>query len=90
MDDGAAARTLHKTSGRPLHAIGNEAIMCPEKIKGQGEQVLGQVRENVFTVTVSTSSRNDPAMSEEDLVQKAALFAEHVAGISSDPKTARH
>jgi hypothetical protein len=66
----------------PLQAIGNEAVMCAADIKGQteGEQVIGRVRDQVFTVTITTSARNDPSMSRDDLKEKTRNIAEQVAG----------
>jgi hypothetical protein len=63
-----------------LRAIGNEAVMCAANQKGQGEQVIGRVRDNVFTINISTSTRNDSLMSREALIQKAGLVAEQVSG----------
>ncbi len=63
-----------------LHAIGNEAVMCAANQKGQAEQVIGRVRDNVFTISVSTSARNDSSMIGEALLQKAGLVAEQVSG----------
>jgi hypothetical protein len=66
----------------PLRAIGNEAVMCAADIKGQveGEQIIGRVRDQVFTVTITTSTRNDPSMSRDDLKEKTRNIAEQVAG----------
>ena len=66
--------------GNPLRAIGNEAVMCPTDKKGQGEQVFGRVRDNVFTIIVSTSAKNDPTMPRDTLIEKAGLVAEQVSG----------
>jgi hypothetical protein len=66
----------------PLLAIGNEAVMCVADSKGQadGEQVIGRVRDQIFTVTITTSPRNDPSMSRDDLKEKTRNIAEQVAG----------
>lgn len=64
----------------PLRAIGNEAVMCAANQKGQGEEVIGRVRDNVFTINVSTTAKNDSSMPREVLVQKAGLVAEQVSG----------
>src|ERR1700742_1462038 len=48
--------------GNLLRAIGNEAVMCPADKEGLGEQVFGRVRDKVFTITFSTSAKNDPTM----------------------------
>jgi hypothetical protein len=63
-----------------LRAIGNEAVMCAANQKGQVELVIGRVRDNVFTISISTSARNDSSMSREALVQRAGLVAEQVSG----------
>jgi hypothetical protein len=59
-----------------LQAIGNEAVMCAADTKAQahGEQVIGRVRDQVFTVTITTSARNDA------LEEKTRNIAEQVAG----------
>jgi hypothetical protein len=66
----------------PLRGVGNEAVMCAADVKGQadGEQVVGRVRGQVFTVTITTSVRNDPAMSSDALKEKTRDIAEQVAG----------
>jgi hypothetical protein len=66
----------------PLQAIGNEAVMCAADTKGQadGEQVIGRVRDQVFTITITTSARNDPSMSRDELKEKTTNIAEQVAG----------
>lgn len=76
----AAYKTRCDRDVNPLRAIGNEAVMCAANQKGQAEQVFGRVRDNVFTITVSTSARNDSSMSRDALVQKAGLVAEQVSG----------
>jgi hypothetical protein len=64
----------------PLPAIGNEA--CAIEVKGQthGGEVIGRVRDQVFTVTVTTSAQHDPFMPKETLEEKAKNIAEQVAG----------
>ena len=65
----------------PLPAIGNEAVLCSGKKNHiAGEQVVGRVRDNVFTIKLSTNAKNDPAMARDALEQKARLVAEQVAG----------
>ena len=57
-------------------------MTCAADIKGQGdgEQVIGRVRDQVFTVTITTSARNDPSMSRDELKEKTRNIAEQVAG----------
>jgi hypothetical protein len=86
VQDPSQAMTGYKArcSGEasPLQAIGNEAVMCAADTKGQadGEQVIGRVRDQIFTVTITTSARNDPSMSRDALREKARNIAEQVAG----------
>ena len=57
-----------------LRAIGNEA--CAVEIKGQtyGQEVIGRVRDQIFTVTLTTTVPKDA------LQEKARNIAEQVAG----------
>jgi len=75
-----AYKTQCGSGGTPLRAIGNEAVICAADSKGRGEQIFGRVRDNVFTILISTSAGNDSSMSREALVQKAGLVAEQVSG----------
>jgi hypothetical protein len=45
-----------------------------------GEQVIGRVRDQIFTVTITTSARRDPSMPREALEEKTRNIAEQVAG----------
>jgi hypothetical protein len=67
----------------PLKAIGNEAVMCSVQSKryGFGELVVGRVRDHAFEVSLSSSVRHDPSMTEELCRKKAHFVAEQVAGI---------
>jgi hypothetical protein len=66
----------------PLRAIGNEAVTCAVTSKGKsyGQQVIGIVRDQIFTVTVTTSAKKDPAMPREALEEKSRNISEQVAG----------
>jgi hypothetical protein len=67
--------------GTPVRAIGNEALLCADDNKSQrSEEVIGRVRDSVFIVRVSTSSKNDAAMPRAILEQRAKDTAEQVAG----------
>jgi hypothetical protein len=67
--------------GAPLRAIGNEAILCADDTKhARGEAVVGRVRDSLFRVVISTSSRSDSDMTREVLEQKTRNVAEQVAG----------
>jgi len=66
--------------GTPLRAIGNEAVMCSADKKIQVEQVFGRVRDNVFSISISTTAKNDPTMPRDTLIEKAELVAEQISG----------
>jgi hypothetical protein len=86
VQDPNQAMTAYKArcsgAASPLQAIGNEAVTCAADIKGHsdGEQVIGRVRDQVFTVTITTSARSDPSMSRDALIEKTRNIAEQVAG----------
>ena len=66
------------TARTPLHAIGNEAVACPDEAAGApAEQVIGRVRGRAFVVRLSAGDRSARA---EDLREKARNVAEQVAG----------
>jgi len=56
----------------PLKAIGNEAYVCP-----QDRRVVGRVRDQVFTIRVSTTDRAFPA---NVIGEDGRRVAEQVAG----------
>jgi len=67
--------------GVPLRAIGNEATICSyedkKKKKWVSEQVVGRVRDHVFTVRVSS---NAGSADRSVLREKARKMAEQLAG----------
>jgi|HubBroStandDraft_1064217.scaffolds.fasta_scaffold06884_5 hypothetical protein len=69
-------------SAVPLPAIGNEALVCPTDPHSDefGEQVLGRVRDQVFTITISSSLKSDPVLNKADLKIKINTAAEQVSG----------
>ena len=77
-----ACKARCNSKASPVPAIGNEAVTCAADTKGQtdGEQVIGRVRDQLFTVTITTSARNDPSMSRDALREKTRNIAEQVAG----------
>jgi hypothetical protein len=75
-----SAKAHCSSEASPLQGVGNEAVMCSTDGKGQGEQVIGRVRDQVFTVTITTTARNDPSMSRDELKDKTRNIAEQVAG----------
>jgi hypothetical protein len=67
--------------GTPLRAIGNEAVTCgytdKKRKKWVSEQVVGRVRDHVFTVRVSSSGASPD---RNVLREKARKMAEQLAG----------
>jgi hypothetical protein len=78
----AAYTTQCSGAATPLRAIGNEAVACAADTKRHtyGEQVIGRVRDQIFTVTMTTSAHHDPSMPREALKEKTRNIAEQVAG----------
>jgi hypothetical protein len=71
-----------EAAATPLPAIGNEAVVCPIDPRGKmpGERVLGRVRDQVFTITLSTSLKNDPVLTSGVIQSKINTAAEQVSG----------
>lgn len=69
--------------GASLPAIGNEAVICSVRDKGNryAEKVVGRVRDQAFVVSVDATAPDDPAMTQKMRHEKAQLVAEQVAGI---------
>ena len=70
------------TNATPLKAIGNEAFDCPADgpKAGMGERVVGRVRDQVFTITIESSLKNDPILTRDVLKLRIYTAAEQVAG----------
>jgi hypothetical protein len=66
----------------PLRAIGNEALVCAadDRNAGIGERVLGRVRDQVFTITIASTLKNDPILTRDVLKMKILSAAEQVTG----------
>lgn len=66
----------------PLRAIGNEALSCAadDRKGGIGERVIGRVRDQVFTITISSSLKNDPGLNRDELRSRIYTAAEQVSG----------
>lgn len=63
----------------PVRGIGNDAVLCrDDEGKLHGEEMVGRVRNNVFTVTLRTAGR--AATATNGLVEKTEMAAEQVAG----------
>jgi hypothetical protein len=66
----------------PLKAIGNEALICEadDRKSGQGERVVGRVRDQVFTITIKTTLKADPILTRDELKARINTAAEQVSG----------
>jgi hypothetical protein len=66
----------------PMKAIGNEALLCPtsDHKNGQGELVVGRVRDQVFTITIKTTLKDDPILTRKMLIVRINTTAEQIAG----------
>jgi hypothetical protein len=73
---------LCRSTAIPLQAIGNEAAAC--KVSGEGsssgELIIGRVRDQIFSVRLTSNANNDRALVVEGLRDKAQNIAEQVAG----------
>ena len=64
-----------------LQAIGNEAVMCAaDRGSRQGELVVGRVRDQMFTIRISSLIKSDPVLTREALRNKISSAAEQIAG----------
>jgi hypothetical protein len=65
-----------------LRAIGNEALICAanEQKNQMGERVVGRVRDQVFTITIDTTLKNDPVLTRDELKARIYTAAEQVSG----------
>lgn len=66
-----------------MKAIGNEALFCSadDRKVGVGERAVGRVRDQVFTITISSSQKNDSMLTRSSLESRIYTAAEQVAGI---------
>jgi hypothetical protein len=66
----------------PLPAIGNEAVNCAADVHKDkpAERVIGYVRDQLFIITLSSSGKQDAALSRHELQMRIATAAEQVAG----------
>jgi hypothetical protein len=66
----------------PLKAIGNEALICSanDPKNGQGERVVGRVRDQLFTIAIYTTLKGDPILTREALKARIGTAAEQIAG----------
>jgi hypothetical protein len=66
----------------PIQAIGNEALMCAPETRSPGlsELVVGRVRDQLFTITLNTTAKDDLILTRSSLKEKAYTASEQVAG----------
>jgi hypothetical protein len=64
----------------PLSGIGNEACSVAAKGQTYGQEVIGRVRDQIFTITLTTSAQHDPLMPQEAMQERVRNIAEQVAG----------
>jgi hypothetical protein len=68
-------------ASEPLHAIGNEALFCAmDNRHGAGEQAVGRVRDQVFSITIHTTAKDDPILTRDALKTRIYSASEQVAG----------
>jgi hypothetical protein len=69
------------TAAIALQAIGNEAVLCSrEEPSSHGSEVIGRVRDNLFTIRLTTSVEGDSLLTKDSLPEKTKKTAEQVAG----------
>lgn len=66
----------------PLAAIGNEAVTCSaaEHRDKPAERAIGRVRDQVFTITLTSSGKQDDVLTRDELQMRIGTAAEQVAG----------
>jgi hypothetical protein len=84
-DPRARLATIEQNCGpdaAPLKAIGNEALICAadDRKAGMGERIVGRVRDQVFTITMTSTLKNDPILTRDILKTRIYTAAEQVSG----------
>lgn len=66
----------------PVRGIGNEALLCAvDESKNEiGERIVGRVRDQVFTITIGTTLKDDPILTRDELKSRIHAAAEQVSG----------
>lgn len=77
--------SMAKVCGQPVEAIaaiGNEAFICAMEHNKEAvvQSVIGRVRDQVFTVSISTSGKDESVVWMADLRTRLAIAAEQVSG----------
>ena len=83
----AHARLMSMTKGckepqEVLPAIGNEAYVCTTEHgkEAVAERVVGRVRDQLFTILISTAGMGDLILSTQDLKSRISIASEQVSG----------
>jgi hypothetical protein len=65
-----------------LPSIGNEAYICTTAHgkEAVAELVVGRVRDQVFTILISTTGKGDQLLSTQDLKSRISIASEQVSG----------
>jgi hypothetical protein len=85
QDAHARVMSMAKSCQEPsevLPAIGNEAYVCTA-VHGKEavtERVVGRVRDQVFTISISTAGKGDLILSTQDLKSRISIASEQVSG----------
>lgn len=84
-DTHARVETALQACGKnaaPIQAIGNEASMCLLDNRNASllELVVGRVRDQLFTITIGTTLKDDLILTRMTLKEKAYTASEQVAG----------
>ena len=69
-------------SGQLLQAIGNEAAVCTMDTRKRqvSEKVVGRVRDQIFTITIHSTVKDDAVLNSSTLPTKIYTASEQVAG----------
>lgn len=69
------------TQSEPVPSIGNEALRCAGAAgRAHGERVIGRVRDQVFTITITTTVEQDSILAPHELAMRSLTAAEQVSG----------
>ncbi len=66
----------------PLGAIGNEAALCAvsDRKNRRSGRVIGRVRDQVFSITMTSTLKMDAVLSPQSIPSRISLAAEQVSG----------
>lgn len=64
-----------------ITGLGTEAVSCPDRRDASaGEKVVGRVRDQVFTILLTTTFNPDPVLTPTKIKARALAAAEQVSG----------